>query len=189
MINVCSVLSQIGQPYVPSYVISKFGLRGMSEALRTELADEPDVHVCSILPYAIDTPHFQSGANVLGWEAHAMPPVQSPEKIGRAIVDLAERPRRELVVPRIAVLGLALHWLLPRTTERMILGILQRWHFAPDAQAPTTGNLYATGDDTGAAHGVRPPQIGTIGLLGWLAGNLLHVLWPSEPHGSEPRPS
>src|SRR5690606_9278974 len=74
LVNVGSVLSKIGQPFVPSYVISKFGLRGLSEALRFELADEPDIHVCSVLPYAMNTQHFQSGANYIGWQPRAMPP-------------------------------------------------------------------------------------------------------------------
>src|SRR5690606_38778192 len=60
MVNVGSVLSQVGQPFVPSYTISKFGLRGLSEVLRVELADEPAIQVCTLLPYAVDTPHFQS---------------------------------------------------------------------------------------------------------------------------------
>ncbi len=66
MINVGSILSKVGQPYVPTYVISKFGLRGLSEALCAELADEPNIHVCSVYPYAIDTPHFQVAGNELG---------------------------------------------------------------------------------------------------------------------------
>lgn len=61
MINVGSILGKVGQPFVPSYVISKFALRGLTEALRAELADEPDFHVSSLLPYAMDTPHFESG--------------------------------------------------------------------------------------------------------------------------------
>src|SRR6185369_3057667 len=89
MINVGSILSKVGQPAVPSYVISKFALRGLSEALRMEIADDPDIHVCTILPYAIDTPHFQSGANELGVAAFAMPPLQKPEKVAREIVKLA----------------------------------------------------------------------------------------------------
>src|SRR5690606_37667297 len=48
LINVGSILSKIGQPFVPSYVVSKFALRGLTEALRAELADEYDIHVCSL---------------------------------------------------------------------------------------------------------------------------------------------
>ncbi|HEY6726238.1 MAG TPA: SDR family NAD(P)-dependent oxidoreductase [Polyangiaceae bacterium] len=43
LINVGSVLSKIGQPFVPSYVISKFGLHGLTETLRAAVADLPEV--------------------------------------------------------------------------------------------------------------------------------------------------
>jgi len=63
LINVGSVLSKVGQPFVPSYVISKFAIRGLTEALRADVAEMPHVHVCTLLPYAIDTQHFEAGAN------------------------------------------------------------------------------------------------------------------------------
>jgi NAD(P)-dependent dehydrogenase (short-subunit alcohol dehydrogenase family) len=165
LINVGSVLSKVGQPFVPSYVISKFALRGMSEALRVELADELDIHVCSVLPYAIDTEHFESAANDLGLEAHAMPPMQSPEKVAAAIVDLAVRPRREVHLPRYAPLGLALHFMFPRATERLLLEVLGKWHLGGAPEPRTTGNLYAPTHADGAVHGARQPQLTTFALM------------------------
>jgi NAD(P)-dependent dehydrogenase (short-subunit alcohol dehydrogenase family) len=176
LINVGSVLSKIGQPFVPSYVISKFGLRGMSEALRAEFADEPDIHICTVLPYAIDTPHFQSGANQLHQHARAMPPVQAPEKVARAIVQLAAAPRREVHVPRIAALGLALHWLLPNTTERLLLRALARWHFDRQPQQATQGSLYTPVEQGEAqVHGQRTPQLSTERFALWTAVELLRI--------------
>lgn len=171
LIHVGSIVSRIGQPYVPSYTVSKFALRGLSEALRIELADEPDIHVCTLLPYTIDTPHFESGANRTGREAHAMPPVQSPEVVARALVDLAERPRRERAVPRYIAAGLALHALLPAPVERVVLHALREWHFAPRPQEPTRGNLFEPGEDEGAVRGTRAPRIRTLPLLAWLAAH------------------
>lgn len=171
LINVGSILSKVGQPFVPSYVISKFALQGLSEALRSELADEPGIHVCTLLPYAIDTPHFQVGANLMGRQPHAMPPTQSPEKVARALVDLAERPRRQLHVPRVAAWGLALHALFPEVVERVIHDALSRWHFgAPQALNPA-GNLWQPSADPPSAHGERGPRIGFAGLVGWLIGH------------------
>jgi short-subunit dehydrogenase len=168
LVNVGSVLSKIGQSFVPSYVISKFGLHGLSEALRAELADEPDVHVCTIFPYAIDTPHFQSGANYMGRHARAMPPLQTPEKVARTIVRLAKRPRREVHVPHIAVLGLALHWAMPRTTERLLLRALETWHFDGAREGRTAGNLYRPVEvNEGEVHGARPPQLGVLRFASW----------------------
>lgn len=176
LINVGSVLSKIGQPFVPSYAISKFALRGLSDSLRAELADERDVHVCSILPYTIDTPHFQSGANTVGQHARALPPLQSPEKVARAIVQLAVRPRREVYVPSIAVLGLAAHALFPDTTERLLLHALRKWHFDQRPEPDREGNLYRPDDDAhGQTHGQRGPQLKLPGFLLWTARELVRL--------------
>jgi NAD(P)-dependent dehydrogenase (short-subunit alcohol dehydrogenase family) len=171
LINVGSILSKVGQPFVPSYVISKFALRGLSEALRAELADQRDIHVCTLLPYAVNTPHFQAGANFIGREPHAMPPAQSPEVVAEAMADLAERPRRELHVPRSAALGLALHALFPRLVERVIYDALSRWHFGKAQHIDAAGNLWRPSHDTPAVHGRRAPQLSLPALVGWLFGH------------------
>lgn len=171
MINVGSILSKVGQPFVPSYVISKFALRGLSEALRAELADQPHIRICTIFPYAIDTPHFQVGANLVGREPHAMPPVQSPEHVARQLVGLAERPRRELHVPRVAALGLGLHALFPRLVESVIHDSLSRWHFRAPQELDAQGNLWSPSPEPANAHGRRRPQLGLPALLGWLLGH------------------
>lgn len=171
LINVGSILSKVGQPFVPSYVISKFALRGLSEALRAELANQPRINVCTLLPYAVDTPHFQDGANFVGRKPHAMPPVQSPEIVGRALVDLAERPRRELHVPRSAALGLAMHLLFPRMVERVIFDALGQWHFGGAQSLDAAGNLWWPSAANAEIHGRRAPRISLPGLIAWLLGH------------------
>jgi short-subunit dehydrogenase len=169
LINMGSILSKIGQPFVPSYVISKFALRGLTEALRAEVADEYDIHVCSLLPYTVDTEHFESGANHVGRPAYAMPPVQPPERVARALVELAEHPRRERHVPRIAVLGLAAHALFPRTIERILFDALSKWHFGDELQPSTRGNLDAPTHPNGRVRGDRLPRLSTAALMTYAA--------------------
>lgn len=175
MINVGSVLSKVGQPFVPSYVISKFALRGMTEALRAECAEHPGIHICGFYPYAVDTPHFEAGANERGRRARAMPPTQSPEKVADALVALAARPRRERHVPRSAVLGLMLHALMPRTTERLLLRALARWHFDERPQQVTEGNLRAPIDDEGSVHGRRQPRLSAAAFFAWTFQELVRM--------------
>jgi NAD(P)-dependent dehydrogenase (short-subunit alcohol dehydrogenase family) len=176
LINVGSILSKVGQPFVPSYVISKFAVRGLSEALRAEVADQPRIHVCSLLPYAVDTPHFQAGANLVGRKAHAMTPVQSPKVVAEALVDLSERPQRERHVPRSAVLGLALHALFPRPIEKAIHEVLSEWHFG-QLQAPDVdGNLWRPPDEQATVEGRRKPRAGLTRIAAWfIRRRLAHV--------------
>ena len=56
LINTLSLGSWLAQPYAAAYSASKFGLRGLSEALRGELTEYPDIHVCDIYPAVMDTP-------------------------------------------------------------------------------------------------------------------------------------
>lgn len=182
LINVGSILSKIGQPFVPSYVVSKFALRGLSEALRAELADERDIHVCTLLPYVVDTEHFESGANHMGREVHGLPPMQAPEKVARALVQLAEHPARERHVPRIALAGLALHAVVPRTVERILLEALAQWHFSDEAEASTRGNLDQPEKPSGRVHGERKPRLSTAALLVYAARRFPVILAEHSLH-------
>jgi hypothetical protein len=188
LINVGSVLSQIGQTYVPAYVISKFGLRGLSEAVRADVADVPGIQVSTILPYAVDTPHFQDAANATGKQARAMQPIQEPERVASAMVDLAVRPRRQRYVPRYIVAGLALHWLWPSATELLLRRALSTFHLVGQQRA-TQGNLYSPAATGGSVHGTRRPVISRTLFAMWLAREIvtmsagwLHstLRWPSQ---------
>ena len=187
-INIGSVLSQVGQTFVPAYVISKFGLRGLSEAVRADVADTPGIQVSTVLPYAVDTPHFQDAANATGKQARAMQPVQEPERVARAIVDIARRPRRHRYVPRYVVAGLALHWLWPQATERLLRQALKTFHLV-GSQPVTQGNLFSPGETGGSVHGERRPVIGRTLFAVWVASELASMTarwlsgtlaWPSQ---------
>jgi NAD(P)-dependent dehydrogenase (short-subunit alcohol dehydrogenase family) len=142
LINVASELGKFGQPYASAYVASKFGLVGFSECLREELMDLPDVHVCTVLPSAIDTPIFQHAANYTGREIKAPEPIYDPEDVARAICSCVEQPQREVVVGQAARRMILMHTLAPGWLERQIAsqgpqGILQD-RFSGDSE----GNLY-----------------------------------------------
>lgn len=179
LINIGSVLGEVGQAFVPTYSVSKFALRGLSEALRVELADTPEVHVCTVLPFVIDTPHFDVAANLLGRQPHPIPPVQSPEDVARAVVDVAARPRRHRHVPRYITLGLALHALMPNTVERLLLETLHKWHLGK-SQPRTSGNLDHPVEGANRTHGKRAPLIGTARFFIWAGGRFLRLLAPKE---------
>jgi len=187
VINVGSVLSKIGQPFVPSYVISKFGLHGLTQVLRSEFADYRDIEVCGLYPFTVDTQHFQAGANHTGLRVRALPPLQSPERVARALVELAEHPVPERYVPRIAVLGLALHRMLPRTVERLLLHVLQRWHFERVPEPSKQGNLYTPDSEPAAVHGDRKPMTNTASFGVWAIAELARMQLRPWRNGSHTR--
>jgi NAD(P)-dependent dehydrogenase (short-subunit alcohol dehydrogenase family) len=175
MINVGSILGKVGQAFVPSYVISKFALRGMTEAVRVQVAEYPDIHICSFLPYAIDTPHFESGKNVTGRAARAMQPIQPPEYVAAALVRMAQRPKREWHIPRYAPLWFFLHWLLPRPTERLMLHALQRFHL-DGPEPPREGGLFEPVREPGSVHGHRQPIVSRARFTAWAVRDFLSTV-------------
>ena len=143
LINVSSMVAHAGQPFTSAYVASKWGIRGLSECLRMELADAPSIHVTTILPASIDTPLFQQGANYVGQPAKAMTPVYPPEKVVTAILSAAKYPVRERFVGNSGRMMAAIRTLVPPLGEKMMERKVHSDHFAEDLPIePSPGNLF-----------------------------------------------
>jgi len=181
LINNASVYSHIGAPWLTAYVSSKFAVRGFSEALRQELADLPDVHVCTVSPSPIDTPIFASTANYSGRAVKAPPPTYPPEQVASAILASALHPERERVVGGAGRLVTVTEMVAPRLFERVNRRYVNRLQFAAEPAPATDGNLYAPVSDGRAETrgGWRrrpdpPPQLRRLATAGLVtAGSLV----------------
>ncbi|MCU1545974.1 MAG: short-chain dehydrogenase [Homoserinimonas sp.] len=100
LINVASIVGEIPQPYTAAYGMSKAAVRALSVSLRQELhlQKRKRIKVVTVMPATIDTPFFRHSANYTGRKVVAMPPVYPADKVARAIVKLARKPRSEVVV-------------------------------------------------------------------------------------------
>ncbi len=158
LINLLSVGSWLPQPYAVAYAAAKRGLTGFSESLRGELTAWPDIHVCDIYPYFVDTPGMRHGGNYSGHQVRPLPPVTAPYRVARAICARIERPRPTTVIgasARAARLACAVtpgySRLAGRFTERALA------HSQP--AAPNPGNLF------------RPPAEARTVEGGWRNGS------------------
>lgn len=142
LINVSSGVGRIGSPFISAYSASKFAIIGLSESLRMELRDAPDIHVCTVLPAAIDTPLFQQGANFTRRAVKPIAPIYRAEKVADAIVDLVRHPRREIIVGNAAKVGLMMHAIAPHLTERIYAKQVEQRHFEDRPAPPSNGNLF-----------------------------------------------
>jgi NAD(P)-dependent dehydrogenase (short-subunit alcohol dehydrogenase family) len=147
LINNASVYSHIAAPWLSAYVSSKFAVRGFSEALRHELADLPDVHVCTVSPSPIDTPIFASAANYSGRAVKAPPPTYPPEQVARAILASALHPKRERIVGGAGRLATLMETVAPHQFERVNRRYVDGLQFAAEPAPATDGNLYAPVSD------------------------------------------
>lgn len=100
LINVASVEGKQAFAYHASYAASKHAIVGLSSALRQELLinREKNIHVCTVMPSAINTPFFRHSANHTGKKVIAPPPVYAPEQVAQTIVKLAWKPEEEAYV-------------------------------------------------------------------------------------------
>jgi short-subunit dehydrogenase len=141
LINVSSMVGKVGQPFTSMYVSSKFAINGLSECLRMELMDAPEIKVCTVLAGSIDTPLFQHGANYTGRAVKPMEPVYSAEKAAATIVRLAEHPRREVYVGSAAAMLHLTRTMAPSISERLMAGQVETDHFQDRPASPSSGNL------------------------------------------------
>lgn len=142
LINMISSGGWAPAPYAAAYTASKFGLVGFSEALRAELKDLPDVHVCDIYPSFADTPGLSHGANYTGKKLRAPPPLVDPRSIADTIVAVARWPRRTTGVGSLAWPARVAHTLAPGLTGRIVVAAADRAMRHADPVPMTHGNLF-----------------------------------------------
>lgn len=151
LINVISFGAFVGTPLAASYTASKFGMRGLSESLRAELQDYPDIHVCDVYPGFVDTPGVRHAANYTGHELHPTPP-DRPEDVAEAIVRAAVDPRDKTSVGALAKLAPLAYAVAPGLGRWAMARVIGTGLSRTPAQAATSGALFSPADDDGRAH-------------------------------------
>lgn len=155
--------------YAVAYTASKFGLRGFVEALRAELADLPDVHVCAVYPTIVDTPGLSHGANYSGKQLLPGGPILDPREVAENIVALARRPRPSLVMGAGAMSSRWGHGVAPDFTAAMLRRVLDRnLKKAPPASA-SSGNLFEPSVGHAIEGGARRSQASWKGPMAAIA--------------------
>jgi NAD(P)-dependent dehydrogenase (short-subunit alcohol dehydrogenase family) len=187
LINVASVAGKVGQPYTSAYCASKFAILGLSECLRQELLDAPDIHVCAILPPSVDTPIFHHAANYTGRAIQPIPPVCDAYAVARAIVATAESPRREVVLGGVGQRLLLMHTLAPGYTERQMARKVEREHLQDRPAEPSAGNLFEPMPGDGRISGGwkrtsrTSSALGGAAVAGVVVGLGLAAWWLARP--------
>lgn len=175
LINTLSLGSWVAQPYAVAYSASKYGLRGLSEALRGELTEYPDIHVCDIYPAIMDTPGIRDVGNFTGHALRPPPPIYDPHLVAQAMVACAIRPRPSTTVGAAATMARLAHFLVPGFP--LLSGWLTRLglEYCPQA-ASSSGNLFEPPSGERRIEGgwrpakQRPSMLVAIGAILLLGG-------------------
>ncbi|HYF89575.1 SDR family oxidoreductase [Azospirillum sp.] len=189
LINVSSFAGQVPLPWAATYSATKFGVRGLTESLRHELADRPGIRVCGVYPGFVDTPTFGNSANYTGHELRPVPPVSDPAAVARAVVSLARHPRRAADVglaPKLAIP----YALAPDLTGRLLSRLGGRFLRLGPSAADTDGILFAPAESSAAERGgwrARDRRgAGTALGIGLVAAGALALLIRSTLRGARP---
>ncbi len=189
LINLISVGGWVPSPMAAAYTASKFGLRGLSAALRAEVSHLPDVHVCDVAPTFVDSPGLSHAANYTGRNIQPTLPLLNPRRVADAVVGLAQSPRPRAVTWLGAAAGPGR---LAQAVAPQGVGSLMRWAMEKALglanPAPATdGNLFAPSRGTDVDGGQRKAthqtlsRIAALGAMGVVLG-----LWAArqQPAGT-----
>jgi NADP-dependent 3-hydroxy acid dehydrogenase YdfG len=125
LINNISIGGWVAAPYGAAYTASKYGLRGMVEALQGEVNTFPHIHICALYPGFQDTPGVKHAANYLGVQP-ANPPLNfNPNRLAAAIVNVALRPTTSTYPDWSAVLARGAYALFPGLTRTIMAGLMR----------------------------------------------------------------
>lgn len=124
LINTGSIDSETPLALQNTYAATKAAVLSLSRTLNEELrlADESNIKVGTIMPWAVDTPWWTHAANYSGHEPR-MTMMDDPELVVDAIVEACTNPKEEQPVGWKAKGSNISHHLLPDLTERMSANI------------------------------------------------------------------
>jgi NAD(P)-dependent dehydrogenase (short-subunit alcohol dehydrogenase family) len=144
LVVVNSLLGQVATPLMGSYVAAKWGQLGLVRVLQQETRDAPGVKVSILQPGGVDTPIYSQAASWTGSTGRPPPPVYSAERLGRRVVALLDRPRRQVQAGIFNPLITAGFRLVPAVFDYLVGPLLQRMAIANDDVPPTEGNVFAS---------------------------------------------
>jgi short-subunit dehydrogenase len=142
LINNISIGGFLPVPYGVGYSASKFGLRGFSAALKAELTEFPNIHVCDTFPAFLDTPGIQHAANYTGKQLRPAPPVYDPMRVAQVAVKLADHPKSETMIGSTSILLRLSYGLFPLITSSIAGSVIKGYLKHADAIAKTDGNVF-----------------------------------------------
>jgi short-subunit dehydrogenase len=155
LINMISLGAWAAAPYATAYSASKFGLRGFTEALRGELREWSNIHVCDVYPSFMDTPGVSHAANYTGRKLQPAAPLYDPRLAASAVVSLARTPRDSATVGAAATALRVAHWVSPALTGWLGASGFERYLSKAESAPRTDGNLFAPSVGAGIDGGYR----------------------------------
>lgn len=169
VVQVGSALSYRAIPLQAAYCGAKFGIRGFTDSIRTELmADKSKVWITMVQLPGVNTPQFNWCRSKLPKHPMPVPPIYQPEIPAEAVYYAAHHHRRELWVGYSAIQAIVGNKIAPKLADvylaRTGISSQQMQDVPGDPGRPD--NLFEPVDAKAATHGrfdeqakTRSPQL------------------------------
>jgi NADP-dependent 3-hydroxy acid dehydrogenase YdfG len=169
IIQIGSGLAYRSVPLQSAYCGAKSAARGFTDSLRCELLhDGSNVRISMVHLPAVNTPQFTWVRSRLPRAMQPLPPVYQPEVAARAIVWMAEHPRRELLVGWPTVLGVLGQRLAPGLMDRYLATRAWEGQLSDDPARPgKPDNLEGPVAADVGAHGAFDDMASDVSPLLW----------------------
>jgi NAD(P)-dependent dehydrogenase (short-subunit alcohol dehydrogenase family) len=137
-----SLNARVPLPTWSSYAAAKHALRGFLNSLAVEEREQRSgVRVAIVHPGPIDTPLFAQASSATGIQPRVAPESYSAGMVAQALVEVAVRPRPEVVLGGETRL-LDLMFLLARPVGEGAMLVIDRWFRSGDEPADHPGSLW-----------------------------------------------
>jgi uncharacterized protein len=126
LVLVGSICGRMGYSGMSAYCAAKFAEAGFAQALRAECLGT-GVKVSLVSPGSVRTAFLdrvRSSSAVPA--AERIPPTLEPEEVARAIVRVARKGRREMILPLVSRIYIRFHDVAPRWAEDLFEAVSRR---------------------------------------------------------------
>ena len=181
-VNMISVGGFVATPYAAAYAASKFGLRGLSQALRGEVSKYPRIHICDVYPTFVDTPGIDHAGNYTGARLSLPPGALSPDSVAKAVVRLARHPRNTTVIGAPAFALKLGQFAMPNLMAATMNGFMDVWSRHAERGEDGSGAVHrppagASGPDGGRRDPERGRKAATGAALALGLAGIGALLW------------
>ncbi|WP_150269756.1 SDR family NAD(P)-dependent oxidoreductase [Paenibacillus tepidiphilus] len=125
IVNVASMAGKIGSSRAVAYTATKHAVLGFTNALRQELRKRGIV-VSAVNPGPIATDFFKIADPSGSYEKNVARMMMTPEHVAEKIVQLMEKGKEEVDLPRLAAIGIRLYGLFPRLADKLTYNAMNR---------------------------------------------------------------
>ncbi len=144
LVVVGSLLASVTTPWLGSYIAAKWGQMALVRVLQQENRDVPGIGISAVSPGGVDTPIYYKGASYLGSTGRPPPPVYTPQRVARRIVETIDRPRRQVHAGFANPLIVAGFRLFPAVYDTLVGPLMKLGGIARDRVGPTAGNVFGS---------------------------------------------